>query len=90
MPAALARSGRFVSAMRWPAISTTSPLVNATHTPDRRFIRHATSPMGSWLHSQPSMAYTGNPVGWKIESVAGTVCASPVSQKKVDGSIVRR
>ena len=53
-------------------------------------MRHATSPMGSWLHSQPSIAYIGNPVGWKIESVGGTVCASPVSQNPVDGSIVRR
>ena len=56
MPAALARSDRFASPMRWPAMSTTSPLVTATHMPDRRFIRHATSPMGSWLHSQPSIA----------------------------------
>ncbi len=71
-------------------MSTTSPAAIATQTPESRFMRHATSPIGSWLQSQPSMAYTGKPVGWKIESVAGTVCASPVSQKNVDGSIVRR
>jgi len=88
-PAALARSRRLRSSIRCPVIRTTSPDASATHTPDMRFMRHATSPNGSWLQSQPSIAYTGKPVGWKIDSVAGTVCASPVSQKNVDGIIVR-
>ena len=61
-----------------------------TATAESRFMRQATSPIGTWLHSHPSIAYTGKPVGWKIESVCGTVCASPVSQKPVDGIIVRR
>jgi hypothetical protein len=90
MPAANALSSRLRSSMRWPVMSTTNPLASATLTPESRFMRHATSPTGSWLHSQPSIVYSGKPVGWKIESVAGTVWASPVSQKKVDGSIVRR
>ena len=89
-PAEPARRNRFDSSMRWPAISTTRPAAMATQMPERRFMRHATSPNGSWLQSQPIIAYTGKPVGWKIDRVAGTVCASPVSQKKVDGSIVRR
>ena len=76
--------------MRWPVISVTKPAAMATLTADSRFMRHATSPIGIRVHSQPRISYVGKPVGWKIESVGGTVWASPVSQNPVDGSSVRR
>ena len=90
MAAAAARNPGWRSSMTCPVMSTTRPADRAMQTPDRTFIRHATSPNGIWLHSQPSMAYVGNPVGWKIDRVCGTVWASAVSQKPVDGSMVRR
>ncbi len=89
-PAAVARMARSRSPIRCAVVRTTKPAARATETPESRFMRHATSPIGSWLQSQPSIRYVGNPVGWKIERVGGTVCASPVSQKPVAGSIVRR
>ena len=57
---------------------------------EKAFMRQATSPRGIWLQSHPSIAYVGNPVGWKIERVCGTVWASAVSQNPSDGSRVLR
>ena len=54
-PAELARMSGWRSLMRWPVMRTTSPELSATLTPDSRFMRQATSPNGSWLHSQPSI-----------------------------------
>jgi hypothetical protein len=90
-PADVAARPRWRASTRCPAMRTTRPDASATDTPESRFIRHATSPIGrAWVHSQPSSVKVGNPVGWKIDSVAGTVCASPVSQNPVAGSMVRR
>jgi hypothetical protein len=72
------------------AMRLTRPAASAIETPLMRFIRYATLPNGSWLHAQPSSVYVGKPVGWKIDSVCGTVWASPVSQNPTPGSIVRR
>jgi hypothetical protein len=89
-PALAARRIRSRSPMRWPVMRTTRPAVSDTDTVDSRFMRHATSPTGTCVQSQPSIAYTGKPVGWKIDSVCGTVCASPVSQNPVEGIMVRK
>ncbi len=35
---------------------TVRPDASATQTANRRFMRYATSPIGIWLHSQPSRA----------------------------------
>ena len=70
--------------------SVASPAAPAMATPESRLMRQAIeSPMGSRLQPKPSRVYVGKPVGWKIDSVGGTVWASAVSQNEVPGSMVR-
>ena len=56
IPAAAARSRVLRWFTRWPVIRATRPEAPATNTAERRFIRHATSPIGSRVHNQPRIS----------------------------------